>query len=70
MVAMVLTYPLGTVSTRTQVASKAAAGGKAAAAAPGGQLETLRKILRDEGVGGLYSGINSALFGIAITQVL
>ncbi|KAL2911379.1 hypothetical protein HK105_209143 [Polyrhizophydium stewartii] len=55
---MALTYPLVTVSTRSQVSN----------AARVSQREALLKILKEEGIAGLYSGINSAMFGIAVTQ--
>ncbi len=59
MASMALTYPLGTLSTRSQVSKTQKTT----------QLAAFRKILREEGVGGLYSGISSAMFGIAVTQV-
>ncbi|RKP02509.1 hypothetical protein CXG81DRAFT_29504 [Caulochytrium protostelioides] len=58
-VSMALTYPLITVSTRTQVDKSAQ---KAS------QVKTFQRILAEEGVTGFYSGIKSALFGIAVTQ--
>ncbi len=72
-ISMALTYPLITVSTRSQVNAKGA--GKQS------QFATARKILKEEGVKGLYayyeylinlfcSGMKSALFGIAITQAV
>jgi len=58
-----LTYPLITVSTRNQVQAKSL------------QEEekkrdkiTFAKIIKEEGIRGLYSGVESSLFGIAITQ--
>ncbi|PNY26989.1 Peroxisomal membrane protein PMP47A [Tolypocladium capitatum] len=56
---MVLTYPLITLSTRAQVESKRAETRFADAVA---------NIIAREGVPGLYSGINSALFGISVTN--
>ncbi|KAL7795192.1 mitochondrial carrier domain-containing protein [Trichoderma ceciliae] len=56
---MVLTYPLITLSTRAQVESKKAESKFA---------EAVQKIIAREGVSGLYSGINSALFGISVTN--
>ncbi|KAJ2997008.1 hypothetical protein HDV02_005952 [Globomyces sp. JEL0801] len=58
---MALTYPLITISTRSQVDSKEV---------KLSQLQTAKKILKDEGVQGLYAGMNSALFGIAVTQAV
>lgn len=52
-------YPLITLSTRAQVESKRA------------QLSTLnaaRRIINREGVAGLYAGMDSALFGITVTN--
>ncbi|KAJ3169951.1 hypothetical protein HDU88_000593 [Geranomyces variabilis] len=59
MVSMALTYPLTTLSTRSQVTKS---GGRVS------QVEAFKKIIREEGPKGLYSGISSAMFGIAITQ--
>ncbi|KAH7321112.1 putative peroxisomal membrane protein PMP47B [Stachybotrys elegans] len=56
---MVLTYPLITLSTRAQVESKKA---------ESNFMDAVQKIVAREGVSGLYSGINSALFGISITN--
>lgn len=52
-------YPLITLSTRAQVESKRA------------QLSTLnaaRRIIAREGIAGLYAGLESALFGISVTN--
>jgi adenine nucleotide transporter 17 len=52
-------YPLITLSTRAQVESKRA------------QLSTLdaaRRIIKREGITGLYAGLESALFGISVTN--
>ncbi|KAI9364972.1 mitochondrial carrier domain-containing protein [Zopfochytrium polystomum] len=71
MISMTLTYPLVTVSTRSQVSKTPAAAATASdgkKTPPAGQLDAFRKIIREEGVQGLYSGIESALFGIAVTQ--
>ncbi|KAF7559882.1 hypothetical protein G7046_g4266 [Stylonectria norvegica] len=59
LLSMVLTYPLITLSTRAQVESKKA---------DSKFVEAVQKIVAREGVSGLYSGINSALFGISITN--
>lgn len=56
---MVLTYPLITLSTRAQVESKKA---------ESKFIEAVQRIVAREGVSGLYSGINSALFGISVTN--
>lgn len=56
---MILTYPLITLSTRAQVESKKA---------ESKFISAVQKIVAREGVSGLYSGINSALFGISITN--
>jgi adenine nucleotide transporter 17 len=52
-------YPLITLSTRAQVESK-----KADTSA----VEAVRRIIQREGIGGLYAGIDSALFGISVTN--
>jgi len=52
-------YPLITLSTRAQVESKRA---------ESAFLEAVQRIVAREGVSGLYSGLNSALFGISITN--
>ncbi|OKL57374.1 hypothetical protein UA08_07689 [Talaromyces atroroseus] len=56
---MVLTYPLITLSTRAQVESKRA---------QSSTLDAVRHIIQREGISGLYSGLNSALFGISMTN--
>ncbi|KAJ3327135.1 hypothetical protein HDU76_012339 [Blyttiomyces sp. JEL0837] len=63
MISMALTYPLVTVSTRAQV-NKAASGSTSLKS----QIAAFTKIIKEEGVPGLYSGIESAMFGIAVTQ--
>jgi solute carrier family 25 (peroxisomal adenine nucleotide transporter), member 17 len=52
-------YPLITLSTRAQVESKRG---------DSTTLNALRKILAREGVRGLYAGLDSALFGIGVTN--
>lgn len=52
-------YPLITLSTRAQVESKKAESKFS---------DAVQKIIAREGVAGLYSGINSALFGISVTN--
>lgn len=56
---MVLTYPLITLSTRSQVESKRA---------QSTVMDAVRKILEREGFGGLYAGLDSAVFGISVTN--
>ncbi|RMJ21004.1 Peroxisomal membrane protein PMP47A [Aspergillus sp. HF37] len=56
---MVLTYPLITLSTRAQVESKRA---------HSTTRDAVRRIVQREGVSGLYSGLESALFGISVTN--
>ncbi|KAI5787119.1 peroxisomal membrane protein PMP47B [Geopyxis carbonaria] len=56
---MVLTYPLITLSTRSQVESKRA---------QSTVMDAVRKILEREGMGGLYAGLDSAVFGISVTN--
>lgn len=52
-------YPLITLSTRAQVESKKA---------ETKFIDAVQKIIAREGIPGLYSGINSALFGISVTN--
>lgn len=56
---MVLTYPLITLSTRSQVESKRA---------QTTVREATRHIVQREGIGGLYAGLESAVFGISVTN--
>ncbi|ODM19904.1 hypothetical protein SI65_04890 [Aspergillus cristatus] len=56
---MALTYPLITLSTRAQVESKRA---------HSTTLDAVRRIVQREGFSGLYSGLESALFGISVTN--
>ena len=56
---MALTYPLITLSTRAQVESKRA---------DTSTLAAVRHIVAREGISGLYSGLDSALFGISVTN--
>ncbi|KAJ3107717.1 hypothetical protein HDU97_003387 [Phlyctochytrium planicorne] len=62
---MSLTYPLVTVSTRAQVNKNSDNEKKAFVRK---QLEAFTTIIKNEGAQGLYSGIGSAMFGIAVTQ--
>ncbi|KAK5136493.1 hypothetical protein LTR08_003138 [Meristemomyces frigidus] len=59
LLSMALTYPLITLSTRAQVEKKKAHTGTLAAA---------KRIIDREGVIGLYAGLESALFGITVTN--
>ncbi|KAI6816126.1 peroxisomal membrane protein PMP47A [Hortaea werneckii] len=59
LLSMALTYPLITLSTRAQVEKKKGNTGTLAAA---------KRILDREGVNGLYAGMESALFGITVTN--
>ena len=59
LLSMALTYPLITLSTRAQVEKKKAATGTLAAA---------KRIVDREGIQGLYAGMESALFGITVTN--
>jgi adenine nucleotide transporter 17 len=56
---MILTYPLITLSTRSQVESKRA---------HTTVLDATRHIIQREGVAGLFSGVDSAVFGISVTN--
>lgn len=56
---MTLTYPLITLSTRAQVESSRA---------QTSTLAAVRAIIAREGIPGLYAGLNSALFGISVTN--
>lgn len=53
-------YPLITLSTRAQVEKKKAASG--------GTLAAAKRIVDREGIQGLYAGMESALFGITVTN--
>ncbi|KAI9840776.1 MAG: hypothetical protein M1837_001306 [Sclerophora amabilis] len=56
---MALTYPLITLSTRAQVESKRA---------HSSVIDAIRRIIQREGAAGLYAGLESALFGISVTN--
>jgi adenine nucleotide transporter 17 len=62
LLAMTLTYPLITLSTRAQVEAKRSIGKDASI------LAATRAIIAREGIQGLYAGIDSALFGISVTN--
>ena len=55
----VLTYPLITLSTRAQVESRRA---------DSSFLKAVEGIVAREGVSGLYAGLDSAVFGIGVTN--
>jgi len=59
LLSMALTYPLITLSTRAQVESKKA---------DTNVVQAIKRILEREGLGGLYAGLESALFGITVTN--
>jgi adenine nucleotide transporter 17 len=59
LLSMALTYPLITLSTRAQVESKRA---------QSSTLDAARRIIKREGVAGLYAGMESAMFGISVTN--
>lgn len=56
---MTTRYPLITLSTRAQVESKRA---------DSNFLDAVKRIVQREGVNGLYAGLDSALFGISVTN--
>ncbi|KAI9201967.1 mitochondrial carrier domain-containing protein [Polychytrium aggregatum] len=61
---MILTYPLTTVSMRAAVKKEGTKSGVS------GQLEAAIRIIKEEGIQGLYPGVQSAIFGIAFTQYI
>ncbi|KAJ2753481.1 hypothetical protein GGH94_003399 [Coemansia aciculifera] len=62
MISMAVTYPLITVNTRLQVQRKKDSTSYT------GNMDAIRKILSAEGIAGLFSGLESALFGAAVTN--
>ncbi|KAI9503788.1 hypothetical protein GGI25_003829 [Coemansia spiralis] len=62
-ISMALTYPLITIGTRLQVQRNSSD-----ATAYTGNMDALRKILAHEGLSGLFSGLESAIFGAAVTN--
>ncbi|KAI8321571.1 mitochondrial carrier [Martensiomyces pterosporus] len=62
-ISMAVTYPLITVGTRLQVQRN-----NKDAAAYTGNMDALHKILAQEGIAGLFSGLESAIFGAALTN--
>lgn len=61
LLSMMLTYPLITLSTRAQVESKRA---------ETSTLEAVKRIVNREGFSGLFAGLDSALFGISLTNFI
>lgn len=66
----VVTYPLITLSTRAQTESKRSKSEQSTqdtktSVSP---LEAAKQIIQREGIAGLYSGLDSALFGISVTN--
>ncbi|KAI9725467.1 MAG: hypothetical protein M1828_003138 [Chrysothrix sp. TS-e1954] len=59
LLSMAITYPLITLSTRAQVESKRA---------DSSVFDAVRRIVDREGVRGLFAGLDSALFGISVTN--
>ena len=59
LIAMTLTYPLITLSTRAQVEARRS---------HASTLEAVKHIIDREGIRGLYAGLESALFGISVTN--
>lgn len=62
LLAMTLTYPLITLSTRAQVEASRSSGKDA------NLLSAVRAIIKREGIQGLFAGLDSALFGISVTN--
>ncbi|KAJ2746007.1 hypothetical protein GGI20_001709 [Coemansia sp. BCRC 34301] len=62
-ISMAVTYPLITVNTRLQVQRN-----DKDSASYAGNMDAIRKILSAEGIAGLFSGLESALFGAAVTN--
>lgn len=58
--AMALTYPLVNLSSRAAVATKKE---------DLSLKDAITKTIKDEGISGLYSGLGSSLFGIAVGGV-
>ncbi|KAG0359409.1 MAG: mitochondrial carrier domain-containing protein [Linnemannia gamsii] len=62
-ISMAMTYPLITISSRLQVQKN-----KDSKEAYKGGMDAVKKIVAKEGIAGLYSGLDSALFGISLTN--
>ncbi|KAG0044542.1 hypothetical protein BGZ83_010251 [Gryganskiella cystojenkinii] len=62
-ISMALTYPLITISSRLQVQKD-----KKSEDSYKSGSDAVKKIIAKEGIAGLYSGLDSALFGISLTN--
>lgn len=63
-----ITYPYITVKSRMHVAGGGGAGGGAGSGeGKGGMVKTLRRVVREEGWGGLYKGIGPKVTQSVIT---
>lgn len=62
-ISMAVTYPLITVGTRLQVQRNSQDTNSYT-----GNIDALQKILANEGISGLFSGLESAIFGAAVTN--
>ncbi|CAI9093379.1 OLC1v1028874C1 [Oldenlandia corymbosa var. corymbosa] len=73
-IAQIITYPLQTVNTRQQTErvakknNKAAAGSHQPNAAKRGTLFQIFDVIKNEGLGGLYSGLKPSLLGTAASM--
>ncbi|CAH6723928.1 peroxisomal adenine nucleotide transporter 1 [[Candida] jaroonii] len=69
---MVVTYPLVTLSTLAQTTkkSKEAKDGESDVKITNATKEAFNKIIHEKGVLGLYSGLESALYGITLTNFI
>ncbi|KAL5581622.1 hypothetical protein UlMin_014064 [Ulmus minor] len=71
-IAQIITYPLQTVNTRQQTERRAKRGLADAQRLPistsGNTLVQILQVIRNEGWGGLYSGLKPSLFGTAASQ--
>jgi len=65
---MVVTYPLITLSTRAQTESARSSAKETPEKRKVSAIEAAKQIIAREGVSGLYAGLESALFGISITN--
>ncbi|KAH9303025.1 hypothetical protein KI387_014608, partial [Taxus chinensis] len=76
MIAQIITYPLQTVNTRQQTERKSKAGANrnltdgvtAQPKAPAGTLHQICQVIKEEGWGGLYSGLMPSMVGTAASQ--
>ncbi|KAI5679577.1 hypothetical protein M9H77_00804 [Catharanthus roseus] len=70
-IAQIVTYPLQTVNTRQQTERVAKKGPNSPVQLPvtaGGMLIQIFQVIRNEGLGGLYSGLKPSLLGTAVSQ--